>query len=58
MAGRGIKYTEQERVYALQYVDVLLERDHQMSPNMIAGKLSKKVRTHYNHCPWIPDQPL
>lgn len=42
---RGVKYSEHERDYALRYVEVLLERDHQMSANAIAANLFRKVST-------------
>jgi len=45
----GFKYSEHEREYALRYVDVLLERDHQMSISEMAGNLYKKVGT-CNRC--------
>jgi hypothetical protein len=54
----GIKYTEQERAYALQYAEVLLGRDHQMSASNLAAKLFRKVSTHCNNGPGVPDQPL
>lgn len=43
---RGVKYSEHERDYALRYVEVLLERDHQMSANAIAANLFRKVPSH------------
>lgn len=43
----GVRYSEQEREYALRYVEVLLERDHHMSMNAMAGCLFKKVSTYF-----------
>ena len=44
--GRGFKFSEHERQYAMRYLEILLERDHQMSSNAMALALFSKVSPH------------
>ncbi|KAF8632545.1 hypothetical protein AX15_001760 [Amanita polypyramis BW_CC] len=43
---RGFKYPDIEREYALKYMKILLERDHQMSTHAMAEYLYRKLPHH------------
>jgi hypothetical protein len=58
LTGGGVRYSEHERDYALRYVEVLLERDHQTSISAMALSLFRKVSTYCNCCSWIHTKVL
>ena len=45
--GNNFKFTDSEHTYALQYVQVLLARDHEISSNAIGAALHDKVGGSY-----------
>ena len=50
----GVRYSQREREYALRYIDVLLERDHQMPIGTMARDLCRKVNKHCCRYPLMP----